>query len=316
MDLYPIQEIFSHSCFEVYLTQDLKSFKLQAFDHSLSRLFQLEVFENSVISKLTNDFCKTKDEFFKILSQSLCENSSKSIVCFIDNNGLLHYQCNIQFPLEKIISFEIELQHVELNEFKHAELHICSLSYQVALLEKKILKEENSGGLYENELISPNFSNTFNAKNFVFTNDNRTVIRNSNNNSQYITVWGDKFIKRHGKQAFEVKIEEINMNFNYSNAIIGVNKIDYMGENIYKGKGCYNLMKEKVFFDRSEFLIGNVFFKGDVVRVVADFEKLELSWFRNNSRITTVKFVKDEEDNFDLYPVVSLKFEKESVSFL
>ena len=313
--LYPYQEIYSHNGFDIYLTQDHKIFKLQAFNHSLSHLFQLEILEDKKISKLTNDFCKSKAEFYQVLNQGFTQNSSKNIICVLNKSGLLHYQCNIQFPLEKIISFEIELQKVELNEIKHAELHIASLSYQVGLMEKQLQKEEIFGQSKENQLISLCFSNTFNSKFFLFTNDNRKIIRNSLNNSQYFTVWGDKFLKRYGKQGFEVKIEDINNNFNYSNAIIGFNKIDYMGENIYKGKGCYNLMKEKVFFERTEFPIGSVFFKGDVIRVMADFDKSEITWFQNNERITTVKFFKDEE-NFDLYPVVSLKYDGETISFV
>jgi len=314
MDFSSLQEIYNHNGFDIYLSQD-PNLKLQAFDHSLSRLFQLDVFEEEKVLKLTNNFCKSKEEFFKVLAQGFSENPNKSIICLLEKNGLLHYQCQIQFPLEKTITFQIQLQNIELNDLKHAELHISALNYQISNIERQLLKDQKYGDLQENDLISASFSNTFNAKSFIFNNDNRTIIRNSSNNGQYITVWGDKFLKRYGKQAFEVKIEEVNPNFSYSHAIIGVNKIDYMGENIYKGKGCYNLMKEKVFFDRSEFQIGSVFFKGDIIRVVVDFEKSEISWLQNGERMTTVKYVKDEE-NFDLYPVVSLKYENECVSFI
>lgn len=315
MDFSSSQEIFNHNGLDIYLSHDHRCLKLQAFDHSLSRLFQMEVDDDSIVLQMTKNFCKSKEEFFKVLVQGFGNHPNKSIICTLDKSGMLHYQCSIQFPLEKIISFDIQLHNIELTELKHAELHISSLKYQISVIERQLVKEQFYGDIKENELISPSFSNTFNAKSFIFNNDNKTIVRNSFNSGQYTTIWGDKFLKRYGKQAFDVKIEDINQNFNYSYAIVGVNKIDYMGENIYKGKGCYNLMKERVFFDRSEFQIGAVFFKGDIIRVVVDFDKLEVIWLQNGDRVTSVKFIKDEE-NFDLYPVISLKYENECVSFI
>lgn len=316
IDAFPEQEIFHHSGFEIYLTNELHLFRIQAFDHGLSLLFQLEVKADKEISILTNDLCKSKGDLYKVLSQAFSQPSSKSIICNIDHKGVLHYQCSLLFPIEKTISFEILLEKTDVSDIKLAEMHIASLAHQVGLLEKQFkLKEDAEACFSDNENLSLSFSNTFNNKAFFFSNDNKTIIRNKEYNGQFVSVWGDRFLKRHGKQAFEVKIEAINENFNHSLAIIGVNKIDYMGNTVYKSMGCYNLTKEKVYFEGCEFNIGAVFFKGDIIKVIVDFQKEEVSWFQNNERITTVKFFKDEED-FDLYPVVTLKYENESVSFL
>lgn len=309
------QELFHHNGFDIYLSKNQNGLKIQAFEHSLSLLYHLEVKEDDEVCILTNDLCKSNSELFKVLTQGFSQ-TSKTIICHLDQAGLLHYQCSLLFPLEKTISFDIELQKMELTDVKLAELHIASLTYQVGILEKQILlKQKNEAGFIENELLSIAFSNTFNSKAFYFSNDNKTIIRNGYLNGQYVTAWGDRFLKRNGKQGFEVRIEKINQNFNHSLAMIGVNKIDYMGETVYKGKGSYCLTKEKVFFEGCEFTIGAVFFKGDIIKVIVDFDKEEVSWFLNNERITTVKIFKDEEA-FDLYPVITLKNENESVSFL
>ena len=96
MDFSSSQEIFNHNGFDIYLSHDNRYLKLQAFDHSLSRLFQMEVDDDSIVLQMTKNFCKSKEEFFKVLAQGFGNHPNRSIICILDKIGMLHYQCSIQ----------------------------------------------------------------------------------------------------------------------------------------------------------------------------------------------------------------------------
>lgn len=316
MDSDYLQQTFQYSDFDIHIHQSPLSLRIQAFHRPSARFLALEVFSDTETAQLTNDFCQTKADLYRILIQSLSKEN-KSIHFILDSNtNKIIYQCNLRFPIEKTVSFELQLREFELDNENKLRLNLANLQNKLDLLEKLMVQKKITETETDLNRVGLTFSDCFNTNYYNFINENKSIQRNERDSGEVISIWSSRNIKTKGKQCFCLKIDEINENFNFCHLKIGIGKIEYLGNTITNGLGNYSIGNDKIWFDNSEYSIANIFMKGDEIKVIIDFEKKKIRWEKNGEKIIAITMGDIMEEDYQMYAVVSLRFQGETVSFI
>lgn len=157
------------------------------------------------------------------------------------------------------------------------------------------------------------FSPNFNSRFFDFSEHERKVRRNGEESGFLKTAWGDRFIKKVGIQSFLIRIEEEGRGVGGWRGVIGVGGIEFLGENVGRRKGAYQMGGGVIWFDESEFEISNEICKGDVIKVKVDGERREVVWEKEGRRVSRVKMGRECAD---YYVIIGMRNEGEAVTFL
>lgn len=167
------------------------------------------------------------------------------------------------------------------------------------------------------------FSNKINSSYFTFTSNNSVVVRGSLQRKDHIVAWGHNPLKKVGLQLFYLKIEGLNKGFESINACIGVMTSNLLGKvnNIaeHNGNGCYlyGVNNECLWINNSKTIIEAKYGKvGDVFKILVNFDTLIITWQIDNKEIGSGILDQKQINEFDLYPVVTLAYPKESIRLI
>lgn len=149
------------------------------------------------------------------------------------------------------------------------------------------------------------------------------VIRGSLQRKAHIVAWGHNPLKKVGLQLFYLKIEGLNKGFESINACIGVMTSNLLGKvnNIaeHNGNGCYlyGVNNECLWINNSKTIIEAKYGKvGDVFKILVNFDTLIITWQIDNKEIGSGILDQKQINEFDLYPVVTLAYPKESIRLI
>lgn len=204
----------------------------------------------------------------------------------------------------------LEQKYSEFREFS------CSSHEKFANYQEFIGKSaENTPFLAFSAKINGNF--------FSFSERNSIITRNSQSRKANIVGFAEKPLKKSGLQFFYLKVEGLNKSFPCINACIGVmtgnlyGKIANLAE--HNGNGCYlyGVNSQCIWINHEKTQISANYGKiNDVFKVIVDFEKLEVAWFCENKEIGKGNLDAKQIKEFDVFPVVTLAFPKESLRLI
>jgi len=293
---------------------DIRSlfFHIQVFDNRSSKIFSREL-SNEEITDLTQNLCNSHQELYSLYVSGLT-NKTKNSEISISEKGVLSYKCTLTFPIDRVYKFDLELHETEMSELEKLEFQIKKLGSKLTTLQN-LMSEKNKITMRE-ENYHNGFSMVLNSGYYSFANHYKSITRNMNDNKIAKTVWGKKALEKKMQQSFSIKIEKINSEVDNLYAFIGIGYSLHHGLNIFNCKGAYCITNGKACIDGKEILMNDFLFLGDVIKVILDFERKEVIWFRNNLKIFNVGLIPEEVINYEIYPIVSLSYFNETVSFI
>ena len=289
------------------------SFHIQVFDNRTSTVYIRDL-NNDEIIEITQNLCNSQQELYSLLLAGFT-NKTKNSEVKISEKGVICYICTINFPIDRVFKFELELYEQDLTELQKLDFQIKKLGAKMTGLQE--LMTDKSKSIFKDEGYMGAFSLILNSGYYSFSNQNKTITRKNNDNKTYKTVWGSKpFEKKSAQQSFSVKIERIAQDLDCLYAFIGIGYSLHHGLNIYNYKGAYCITNGKASIDGKEVLMNDFLFVGDIIKVMIDFENKEAKWYRNNMKIFNISLRVEEINAYEVYPIISLSCFNDTVSFI
>jgi hypothetical protein len=297
----------SYPPYEVIFALSSARLRLELYSHS-KKIFQIHLL-NTEINSLTNNLCSSLREFCTLLKNAIIYQNDK-VKLKINETGLLVYECEIEYPLFRSISFSFQMEEIPFSELKHIEYLILKANKKISVLEKNLENIPNQS--LHNDC---SFSIKKNSGYFQFFNKMKSISRNKHEDGRPKTIWiSESLSLTDGKAYFSLQITNKNKKFDVCHAYIGVGFSPCFG-NEFNENGCYVLANGKIFFNSNFHVSNDFFFVGDIVSVFVNVEKGCITWERDGEKIADIPF-KEEYKKEKIHPIIALTNVDESATFI
>lgn len=282
--------------------------RLELQDSSSNKNFQISFLDTQIIG-LTNNLCSSLKEFCELLKNAVtCVNEQMKLT--IQEQGLIKYECVIDFPFLRSFSFSFQMEEIEFDELKKIELLIRKANKKIEMLEARLENVPNQ--VFHNNC---SFSLRKNSGYFQFYNKMKSLKRNKHEDGVSKTVWATDYLDlKEGKAYFSIKITCKNIKFDVCHAAIGVGFESSLGNSCFD-KGCYAITNGKVYFNTNFQIVNDFLFVGDVIIVFVSLEKGSVIWERGGERIAEIP-IEERFKKEKVYAIVSLTHLDESITFI
>lgn len=249
----------------------------------------------------------------------------KMMESHVFSNNLLEKINKVELFLEKKTSKKevkevIDLVNLSPQQNKPNGIKKSSFLFKNNEIQNETAAFNKSANGEENLLV---FDSKHNTNYFKYKENSSYITRNSVDKKQHVLAWGSIPFKKNSKENyfFTVKIEKLNPEFEIINACVGImgieglTKISNLAD--HDGQGCYLYGIGTQFF-----WINNVKTKishkygrlNDLIKISLNFSEKKIRWKVNDIDIGFGDLDDEQIDKFEFYPVVTLAFNKESVS--
>jgi len=302
--------IYHHKHYELAFFPYETSIKIRILDAKNARCFESE-FTDSSSQSLSKSLCLNSKDLFSLIVRALT-SSNDLLSLEILSMGTISIRIILQFPIEKLMEFNIPLKELELNDFRKGLYQMQDLEGRLSNIEAYFKKEElkirKNSHFPSFETQSPNITNSY-----TFTNKRKTA--NKVKDSEGEILEGTKLEKMTDSNFIKFSVV-FKGNTSIINGFIGVGFEKETGIN---KKGSYLMGSGVVYWDGTIFNSNSLIRNNEEISVIISEAEETIRWEnKEGEKLFVGRFMKQNiTSGLGIFrPLISAANAETSISFL